>query len=613
MASGNNTNELAQSLQNTSLPAKPENESKDTAYKRTENVANTITVEKQVVSRNLLLDNKVENKDEAFGGAKPKRGNWNSDRQKTNSSRRRGKQTFWYERQYSISGNKDREASKAEQNKDTRQKPTYSESTSFAYENSERRNSASEDKGNFLDKRIPIKADVTKLEGTTKNILHRTQLLNERIEESLYESGVRVVIKEGDEVDDLLMTDKYRACNIKENESAAKSLTKEEVHNVLSQYGPVEQICHTTGKKGIFWGKVTFTNESDAKAAVTCIREEADRLFTLVPITFSAYRPIRQQEITMKLSWTRRQGKGICYVCCNRTEDVSLLLRSKITVLDEVVTTRLSKHRQGAKPSDICIKELTLTVSEEAIKKGLANALGDEDTTDRFSVFIPREKCTLRTNEFELVQKELTGLLSKLSKPGAFQLYVREYKEQTVTSFALATFNDPEMCKDVAHKINDGYGYISGCKVRAEVEYKASVHVKRFLFDLLKEDINEKVEMYRTLCRSTTVEIRLLKSGNYSLDIKSTSLQNLAKEKVSLDKLVQGEELNGDAIHNIQALFIADNRATKMRIERSTGAIILIDKRRTQITVQGSTTAKDRAVELIRREVRRIESQCLDG
>ncbi|WAR27227.1 DEAHC-like protein [Mya arenaria] len=117
------------------------------------------------------------------------------------------------------------------------------------------------------------------------------QLLNERIEEALGKSGVRVVIKEGGEVADILMPDQYRACNIKENESGKYPIADDEVHSALSKYGPLEQIWQTTGpksKSSIFWGKVTFANESDAKKAVTGVMKEDDRLFSLVPITFSA-------------------------------------------------------------------------------------------------------------------------------------------------------------------------------------------------------------------------------------------------------------------------------------------------------------------------------------
>ncbi|WAR27224.1 DEAHC-like protein [Mya arenaria] len=432
-------------------------------------------------------------------------------------------------------------------------------------------------------------------------------LLNERIEESLCESGVRVVIKEGGEVADILMPDQYRACNIKENDSAAYSLTEDELHTVLSQYGPLEQIWQITGKRStnsMFWGRVTFTNASDAKEAVTAIREDDDSLCSLIPITYAARRSYQQQGFTMKLSWTRRKGKGICFVSCNRPEDVSRLLMSRIQVLDRNVLVMPAKQQQpGKQQSDLYIRALPLDVCEDDIKEGLAQALDVDNPKERFKVIIPRENCIFRTNEHGLARTELTNILSKLSGPDTFRLNVREYKHQTVTALAFVTYNDANMCEKVADAINEGYDHINYCKLHAEVEYKSSVHVKRFLFDVLKQDIDEKVEMYRTQSRSTTVEIRTLKSGHYSLDIKSITLQKLAKAKVSFDKLVQGEVLDGDVIKDIQVLFSTDGRAKIKRIEKSTDAIINIDGRRMQIIVQGRTDAKNKAVDLIRTEV----------
>ncbi|WAR27221.1 DEAHC-like protein [Mya arenaria] len=424
-----------------------------------------------------------------------------------------------------------------------------------------------------------------------------SQLLNERIEKPLCESEVRVVIKEGGEVADILMPDQYRVCNIKKNDSAENSLTEDEVHTVLSQFGPLEQIWQTTENRStnsMFWGKVTFTNASDANEAVSGIRYEEDSLFSLVPSTFTKNRHIRQQGFTMKLSWTRR-----------KPEDVVRLLMTRIQVLDGDISVQPAKERLDDKKSDLFIRGIPLTVCEDDIKEGLANSLGVVNSKERFTVFIPRENCTLRTNELGLVRTELTNLLSTLSRPEHFRSNVVEYRQQTVTAFAFVTFNNAEMCEHVADRINDGGCYINDCKLRAEVEYKSSVHVKRFLFDLLKQDINEKVEMYRTQSQSTTVEIRSLISGNFSLDIQSISSQNLARAKVSFDKLVQGEVLDCDVINNIQVLFFGDGLAKIKEIEKFSGAVIILDERRMQISVQGSTASKKTAIALIRTEVLR--------
>ncbi|WAR27220.1 DHX8-like protein [Mya arenaria] len=109
---------------------------------------------------------------EAFGGAKPKQGHWHSDRHRTVIGSNQRRPTFGHddrEKYYSISENKDREASKVEQNKDTRRQPIYSKSTTLAYDNPEWRHSVSEDKSNFSDKWRPINADVTKHKSSFKS------------------------------------------------------------------------------------------------------------------------------------------------------------------------------------------------------------------------------------------------------------------------------------------------------------------------------------------------------------------------------------------------------------------------------------------------------------
>ncbi|WAR27219.1 DEAHC-like protein [Mya arenaria] len=431
------------------------------------------------------------------------------------------------------------------------------------------------------------------------------QLLNERLEEALCESGLRLVIKEGGEVAEILMPDQYRACNIKENECAKYSLSEDEVRSALSQYGPLEQVWLTKepkSKSSLFWGKVTFTNESDAKKAVTDVMKEGDRSFSLVPVTGS----VNHQGFTIKLSWTRRIGKGICYVCCNTPEDVPKLLISRIQVLDRIISINKcmpSKQGSDKKKADLYITSVSLAACEEDIKEALADSLGVDNSKNRFDVIIPREDCTLRTNELGLVRTELTNMLSTLSRSDHFQLNVKEYEPKKVIATAFATYNDANVCEDVADKINAGNKCINGCKVRAMVEYKSSLHVKKSLFHLLEQEVIEKVKMYQTQCPSTTVEIRSLKSGHYSLDMKSITFQKLAKAKVSFDKLLQGEVLDRDVINDIQVLFSADGREKIKRIEKITGAIINIDGRRMQIIVQGRTDARNRAVELIRTEV----------
>ncbi|WAR27228.1 DEAHB-like protein [Mya arenaria] len=298
-------------------------------------------------------------------------------------------------------------------------------------------------------------------------------------------------------------------------------------------------------------------------------------------------------------------GKGIGFVSCNKPEDVTLLSNLRIQVLDKISSIKPAKQRPDVKKSDLCITGLSLNACEEDVKEALAHSLGVDNSKSRFNVIIPRVNCPLRTNELGLVRTEMTNMLSTLSRPDHFRLNVREYKQQTVTANAFATYNDADMCEDVANKINSGYSYINGCKVRAMVDYKSSVHVKGSLFHVLKQDINEKVEMYQTQCQSTTVEIRSLKSGHYSLDIKSNTLQKLAKAKIAFDKLVHGEVLDEDVLNNMQVLFIAEGRAKIRGIEKLTGAIIILDERRMQITVQGSTDSKDKSIELIKTEVLR--------
>ncbi|XP_045199869.2 uncharacterized protein LOC123554061 [Mercenaria mercenaria] len=427
------------------------------------------------------------------------------------------------------------------------------------------------------------------------------QLLNESREEPIGndKSSVRAVLREGGSAVDILMPNDYRVLNIKQKDNSMYDLDEESVRTMLEEYGPVEQIWQTTGKKqsqSPFWGKVTFTHKLDAEDAVEDINKDDECEIRLIPISHESQTSAPQQGFTMKLTWCRRPGKGHCFVYLDRPEDMSQLLLTPPMINGTYVQVSLSKQQ-----SDLFIKGLSRDVTEDEVKDGLARVIGLslDECRDRFRVIIARHIAPWSVDQRFHVQDELATIMSRYTQRDSFRVHVREYKQQTVMCIAFASFSDPQVCYDTANAMTDDGTDIDGHPIDITLECKATVHVNRKLYNIVGQDVKRLVDRYVHKNSSTTLKIRDLKSGNFSVDIKAITPQKLAKVKVQVETVVGGDTLECGEKENMQSFFTKDGRQQAQRIEKATRTLIFVDERQMKISIQGLALDRVQAIQMI--------------
>lgn len=429
----------------------------------------------------------------------------------------------------------------------------------------------------------------------------RQQLLFESREDFIgsENSGIRAVLRLGGAAVDVLMPDEFRSLNIKQKECSRYDIAEEDIRELFESYGPVEQIWRPTGKKQYtnpFWGKVTFTHEIDAVAALDSVNDDDKSDITLIPVTFENQKPASRQGFTMKVTWDRRPSKGHCFVYLDRPEDMALLIGSSPKINGQTAMISLAKPQ-----CNLFVKGLLPDVTEDQIKDGLARELGllSNTSRDRFRVIIPRVNPSFRPGESLTKQEALARKISRYARHDSFRVKVLDYKEKTVCVIAFVTFSDPQECYETFQQMINDHLEMDGNKVNVSLECKSSVHINRRLYDAVVADIDSLIDRYTQRNSSTLLEVRHLKSGHFSLDIKAVSPQKLARTKVRVDRIVGGDVLECGEKENLHALFSTEGRNLVKNIEKTTRTMIFIDERQMKVTIQGLERGRILALNMI--------------
>ncbi|XP_045199872.2 uncharacterized protein LOC123554063 [Mercenaria mercenaria] len=452
--------------------------------------------------------------------------------------------------------------------------------------------------------------------GILRSILENMvlQILAESREESIgnRNSGVRVVLREGGSVVDLLMPNQFRTLTIKVRGSS--SMAEKNVRDVLEGFGSIANIWKRKGY-GPVWGSVTFAESNDAAAALSMINKDENRKIDLIPVTFenkaSIGRDSRNQSFTIVITWCRRKAKGLCFVTLKRPEDKAMLSTASAIINGSTLSVRLSKTQSDASKaqSDLFIKGLRPDTTEEHVKEGLGQLLGVslEDSNTRFgNIIIPRTDMPWSQDQNAQTQREISGLIQRFAGTDSFKVNVKEFKQKTVKCIAFVTFSDWKTCFDTGERLR-GNSQIDGSIVHARFECKANVFVAKRIFEIIREDMEQLIDKYKQKKSSTTVTSRQMKNENYCIEIKTLTPEKLAKGKCKVEKLVNGDTLDCEKISKLEAIFNHDGRLKLKEIADKTGTIIFVDERRKKVIVQGSSEGKTNAVSMIENLIGAIE------
>lgn len=407
-------------------------------------------------------------------------------------------------------------------------------------------------------------------------------------------SGVRAVVGHGGCVVDILMPHEYRSLNIKQKPFSGVSLTEEDIEYTFLSYGPIDQIWRAHGKKQTtFWGRVTFLHGKDAIAAADEINSEKSALIEVFPITMSAHSKTTN-ELTVRLSWCRRLGKGIAYVYLEYPEDeVPLLMRSPFPVGEKSVEIRHAKR-----DSNLMISGLSAYVSEDEIKEALAEVLDITllPNSSRFRVIIPREQAS-QDARIDLAYRQLDKLLSSVPLNGTYRVNIKEVKEQTARFTAFVCFTDPDDCETVLEECANGSLRVNRVPVEASMDVKTSVVIQKNVFDVVKSDIDRYTQRVHQKSSSTTIKRREIRSGNIVIDINSTSPRKLAKATKSVHDIIDGDCLECEAVPNLHYLFTQNSREVITDIQKCTRTLIVLDQRMFKATIYGSKVPRQTAIQ----------------
>ena len=403
------------------------------------------------------------------------------------------------------------------------------------------------------------------------------------------ESGIRAVIGAGGSVQDILMPYQFRTVKIK-TDGNDSSLTTPDLLDSLSAYGQIEDIFQfkVSGKiPKAFWGKATYCRQEDACKAVQAMKQDQESDIVLVPEAFGGDKK-RTTNFTLKLSWIRRSSRGIGYVTPNHPEDMpALLTRSTLRVNNMFVSMSLSKR------GNLFLKGFPYDITEEAVAKALADAIGVEPDRSRFQVILPREPVDTTVDAQQVIKTSLQQYVPEDS----FKLTLKDVKPATARGMAFVTFTCPDNFQIAANRLTQGSNiFLYGNPVTVTVDLKSSVYVAKNVFEAVQDDIQSFVAEVANNIPNANIAVKTLQSGNVVVDISASSTGDMASAKAGIHKVLDGDCLDCGTNEAITKLFTRDARECLKIIEREEKVVIFVDDRTMTVRIQGLSENRTRSL-----------------
>lgn len=428
------------------------------------------------------------------------------------------------------------------------------------------------------------------------------QLLNESREEKIAGSEIRAVLQEGGAAVDILLPDQIRSFNIQKKESLHYDLNEETTRKKLESFGPVGEFWISSGGnryKGHFHGKVTFTHEIDAASAAKHFDNDKDGEIRLIPIRFGGQRCTPQLDCSIKITWCRRPIKGYCFVQAYRAEDSFHLLWQCINIKGKFHMFSKSK-----KKSDLYLDGLQPNVNEEDVRNALGKKLGISERMcmERFKIIIPRAHVNeaIARNEQQRIKEKLAAIVGTYASCDRFSIRVCDIRPNDVIYSAFAMFEDPRLCHSTGQKMINKTIKFDGHEMTVSMEYKSAVHVNRRLFDLVRADVEETIETHNQNTSSSIIKIRQLKSKHTSIDIKAQSPEELAEDKLKVEKVLNGEELECGDKDNLYVMFTKEGRQKAQQIEKISRTLIFVNENEMKVSIQGLKRNRESALRMVK-------------
>ena len=431
-----------------------------------------------------------------------------------------------------------------------------------------------------------LESEIQSLKEPLKNETTEIHLGNTKTE-----SGTRAVIGNGGAVEEILMPDEYRSVKIKLDDNVQDcDISETDLSSTLSAFGEIAELFQykrKTDTRGMFWGKLTFRNHKAATNAVQFYKEKPENNISLLPVTFGNGRTAKGTRFTLKFTWLRRSSKGFGYVDLDRPEDLAAISSKQRVVIDgNHVAVSIAKR------GNLYLKGLAGDVSEDAVCKALADALGVEADRSRFKVIIPRNDVVGATENPQIaIKREITRSTNILET--AYKVTLREIKPKTVKGLAFVNFAEADDFQYTANHFSHGPRlYLDGNPVVVTVDLKASVNITEPVYKAVKEDIDTYISEAKRVTSNTSISVKKFKTGNAVVEIGASSTADMAAVKVAIHKIIDGELLECDRNETLVKLFTRDARQYLKKVERELNSIVVVDDRTMAIRVQGNSRSK---------------------
>ncbi|KAL3848156.1 hypothetical protein ACJMK2_019033 [Sinanodonta woodiana] len=419
------------------------------------------------------------------------------------------------------------------------------------------------------------------------------------------DEGVRAILGAGGDVINILMPHQYRTIIIKQRLLSSTEIEVSDIKEVFSPFGEIIEVkpfMNKNRKDPSSWGTVTFRTDTDAKNALDFAN--SGNRFDARPILPRINSKI-SKDFKLKLTWLRRPGKGIAYVTMARTDDfVKAIAAGTIKIAGDLVRIQVSEP-QGKGNHDttnqLFLRLVPKHILEEDIKVSFKEFLGlsEAETNDRVkNIVVLRDGAKTSQHMYTSLCNKIEQEVLQYASRESFDIIFEPdplNNQKCVRYTVCINFNNPEEGQAALNGMQMNPPNFSGYPVRVTAVLETSIVIWKNVYEALKSDIEPAIDSLMSQYPDVYIKSKT-NSGKVFIEIKTNSTSLLAKVKILLDNLVQGDVVECGQNKEITRLFTRDGRSQMERIGKETGTVISLDSRTMFISVYGTQERRKKAL-----------------
>ncbi|XP_068646559.1 ATP-dependent RNA helicase DEAH11, chloroplastic-like [Aristolochia californica] len=345
------------------------------------------------------------------------------------------------------------------------------------------------------------------------------------------------------------------------------------------------------------WGKVTFLNPQGAENAV----EELNGVEIIgsplkvvpLPVASSEHRTFPFPALTAKLTWPRRNLKGVAVVRC-ASEDVPFIAQvcESMVIKGRFVRCEISNKYTNS----VIVTGLRKDITEQEIFEAFLT----ETNRTILDVFLPRSQPVCKPSSdscADVLRREIAHFMPEKSCPTKnFWVKVFPPEPKDYLMKAVVTF-DGGLHLEAAKALHHLHGKVlDGCLSWQNLEchqmFQSSVSCPAEVYPIIKQELTHLFENFKHL-KGVTYNMEQNGNGPYRVKICANATRTVAKLRKPLEQLMKGKTIShADLTPGVlQLLFNKKGIEMMKAVQKETRTYILHDKRNLLIKVFGPPKA----------------------